>query len=145
MSQSKKVIIAYGFEYDALIGSPDNLILCKCIENGHPFYASPYYIENIDFKSVNEQLDQITESTDVNSVFECVNKLDEIKKKIFDVSKDDLDKSFKQVNTYAKRRYLADFISCKPCWRTVLYYDNIKFNHLDINYESEGDENGYGR
>ena len=118
MAQPKKVIVAYGFEYDALIGYPSNSILCKCFETQHPFYAAPTYIESTNIKTITEQIQEIEKT-----------------------QKDALQK----IDQLAKYRHLSDYNPCEPCWRTVIYYENIKFNHINIGYESEGDENGDGR
>lgn len=121
--QDKKVIVAYGFEYNALIGSPQPLILCKCFESHNPFYAMPKYIESTNIHEINRQIEAIEDTEN---------------------------EMMKRIKTMASRRYIryiADDImtECTPCWRTVIYYEDIKFNHLHINYESEGDENGDGR
>lgn len=117
-NHNKKVIVAYGFEYDALINDNSNCILCKCFETQHPFYAAPTYIESTNIKTITEQIQEIERT-----------------------QKGELQK----IDQLAKRRFLSDGNQCEPCWRTVIYYENIKFNHLDIGYESEGDENGDGR
>jgi hypothetical protein len=118
MSQpKKKIIVAYGFEYDSLIGSPPkNTILCKCFENLHPFYAAANYIESTYFHIMNEKIAEIEKTN----------------KEMLEV-----------IDNLAKYRFLVDFTPCKPYWRTVIYYENIKFDN--IGYESEGDENGDGR
>lgn len=119
MAQTKKIIVAYGFEYDALISDPgSDIILCKCLESHNPFYAWKDYIEDTSMEDIKRKLDILEIS-----------------------SKDEM----KQIDKLAKYRVLADGTPCKPCWRTVIFYENIKFNHLEIGYESEGDENGDAR
>ena len=117
--QVKKVIAAYGFEYDALISDSAPLILCKCFESQNPFYASPSYI---------------IESTSVDFIQRHI--------KLFD---DDEEGHKKRVDEMAKYRHLANDRPCTPEWRIVIYYDNITFDRIEIQYESEGDENGDGR
>ena len=120
MSQPKKVIVAYGFEYDALIGYPPRgVILCKCFETQYPFYAADVYIESTSIDVITEKIKEIEESQQ---------------------------ELLEKIKYLAKYRCIFDRDEpCNPQWRTVIYYDNIKFNNLEINYESEGDENGDGR
>ena len=119
IQQPKQVIVAYGFEYDALIGYPGDVILCKCFESHNPFYAAPIYIKATEIEDIKKEIARIEE------IHEDV--LDHIKELA----------AYREMGPHER--------PCKTCWRTVLYYDPIQFNMLDINYESEGDENGDGR
>lgn len=119
---NNQIIIAYGFEYDAFIGASKDMILCKCIESKNPFYAVPEFIAH---------------NTVIEDINEMTNYIEQRRPAKFD-----------KIHELARYRHLVNSEPVKLCWRIVIYNENsayLNFDWTEINYESEGDENGDGR